>query len=82
MNQFSGSSLLLASKRLLIPIKKRYILGSSHDGAGGSSHCSNNSSGSSGSSSGVKFQNTGTQEYKIHKVLSECDDLGMKEIQA
>jgi hypothetical protein len=81
VNQFSGSSLVLAPKRLLIPIKNRYIFGSSHDGAS-SSHCSNNSGSSHGSSGGIKFQNTTTQEYKIHKVLSECNDLGMKEIQA
>lgn len=56
INQFSSSSLLLAPKRLLIPLKNDM--------------------------NGIKLQDTDTTEYKIHKVLSECCRLGMKEIEA
>lgn len=56
VNRFSGSSLVLAPKRLIIPIKN--------------------------TNKDIKLQDTTTTEYKIHKVLSECSSLGMKEIQA
>jgi hypothetical protein len=65
VNQFSGSNLFSAPKRLLIPIKD-YC----HDGSG---DCT---------VKGIKLQDTTTEEYRIHKVLSECGNVGKKEIQA
>ncbi len=56
VNRFSGSSLVLAPKRLIIPIKN--------------------------TNKEIKLQDTTTMEYKIHKVLSECSSVGIKEIQA
>lgn len=68
VNQFSGSSLLLAPKCLFIPIKR---------GKG-----SNSVDVFDHASSGIKLQDTSTMEYKIHKVLSDCSTLGMREIKA
>lgn len=55
LNQFSGSSLLLAPKRLLVPMR-------------------------TDESGEPKLQDNTTEEYKLHKVLSECPTLGLKEI--
>jgi len=95
VNRFSGSNLLLAPKRLLIPIKgKRNAVDGTGTGTGtGSGTGSMRRNDSSDSvdlydyhrhlaASGIKVQDTTTQEYKIHKVLSECSSLRMKEIQA
>mmetsp|Transcript_19716 Transcript_19716/g.22838 ORF Transcript_19716/g.22838 Transcript_19716/m.22838 type:complete len:484 (+) Transcript_19716:393-1844(+) len=58
-NQFSGSSLILAPKKLCIPVRTKNL-----------------------GTSMIKLQNQTTEEYKIHKVLAECSNLGMMETQA
>lgn len=69
VNIFSGSSLKLAPKRLLIPvpISKLKLNSSFH---------------SSDSSSSIRMQDRTTKVYKVHKLICECPTLTTREIEA
>ena len=66
VNHFSGSSLILAPKRLQIPLDNI-----TRD------NCTRN-----GATRTLRMQDRNSEEYKIHKFFLECPDLGIREIKA
>lgn len=62
VNHFSGSTLLLAPKRLIIPLKRRSSSKYLHNGT-------------SNLYAGIKMQDQTTDEYKVHKIMVDFPTL-------